>query len=120
MAKIEQVVVGGPAIVEAQTRVLQLLYRHPDHVFCLNNSDVIDLRAWLADPEGDEPPPAYNESTTFSVTLIRRSLRILRATGKIASVELNERTYYGTPDAIRQINGIVRKSKRAATRASAR
>lgn len=120
MAKIEQVVVGGPDIVEAQDRVLRLLGKHTDHVFCLNNSDIIDLRAWLADPEGDEPPPAYNESTTYSVTLIRRALRLLRATGKIASIELSERTYYGNPDAIRRIKETVKKSKRAAARASAR
>ncbi|MDO8473751.1 MAG: hypothetical protein Q7T05_08045 [Dehalococcoidia bacterium] len=111
MVKIEQVVVGGPSIVEAQGRLLHLLGKHPDHVFCLSNSDIVDIRAWLTDPDGDEPPPAYDEASTYSVNSIRRALRILRADRKVSSIELNERVYFGTSAAVRRMRQILKKSR---------
>lgn len=113
MTKIEQVVLGGgPAVAEAQNRLLLFLNNHDDQVFSLNDSDILDVRAWLTQPQADEPPPAFDELATFSIAAIRHSFKILRSQGKIATFEFGGRTYYGTSTAISSMRKKIKKPGR--------
>ena len=105
MPKIAHIIGEGPELAESQRRVLDLLQSHPDHLFRMHNDDLQDIKAWLTKPDAPEPPKGllmhrFGERD-YSVGTIRWALSTLRSRGKIDSIKIHRRTYYGSHDAIR-------------------
>ena len=101
MPKISHVIGEGPELSRSQAQVLDLLEKHPDYIFRMQNDDLQELQSWVSSPDAEEPPfPAITGPTTPALGTIRWAISTLHSRDKIGSIKLNRRTYYGSHNAI--------------------
>lgn len=100
MPRIEHVVGEGPEMAQSQNLVLELLEKHPTHIFRMHGDDLHEILRWLSEPDAVEPPELWADTSGYSTGTIRWVLSTLHARGKIGSVKINRRTYYGSHAAI--------------------
>ena len=108
--KIEHIIGEGPELAESQKKVLDVLEKHPDYLFRMYDEDLQQLRAWAQAPDSPEPPRVYRDIDAYSINTIKWALTTLHARGKIGSIVLHRRTYYGSKEAIERTNEIERKA----------
>ena len=109
MAKIEHIVGEGPELAESQRRVLEVMEKHPDHLFRMQTDDLAELQAWVDKPDAPEPPRIYRE--LFTLGTIRWAMSTLHNRRKIGSVVLHRRTYYGSFEAIERAREAEEKAR---------
>ena len=117
MPKIAHVIGEGPELSRSQVQVLEMLEQHPDHIFRMHNDDLHEIQAWLTKPDSDEPPEVGLMGVTIpALGTIRWSLSTLHARGKVGSIKLHRRTYYGSHDAIERATAETPEGKASALR----
>jgi hypothetical protein len=104
MPRIDHILGEGNQLAKSQMDVLALLELHPDHVFQMHPVDLFEIQLWLIDPSANEPPSGFALDTRLGYTIgtLRWDLSTLYARGKIGSIKLHRRTYYGSHEAIRR------------------
>jgi len=113
MPRIDHILGEGSELAKSQVDVLALLERHPDYVFQMQPADLFEIQLWLIDPSTDEPPSGFALDTRLGYTIgtLRWALSTLHARGKISSIKLYRRTYYGSHDAIKRATRMAPKTE---------
>jgi hypothetical protein len=102
MTKIEQILGEGPALAESQKCVLEVMEKHSDHLWRMHDDDLVQLQAWATEPNLPEPPKGVSTASLYYYSLgtLRWAISTLFHRGKIGSIEIDRRNYYGSHKAI--------------------
>ncbi|GEM_PF-2342620 len=104
MPKIEHIIGNGPELAVSQKMVLKVLEDHPDQLFRMCNEDIKQIQILMSNPEGiknSNPVFTYKADGEYSKGTVKWALSTLLERGKIGSIELHRRKYYGSHDAIK-------------------
>ncbi len=119
--KIEHIIGEGPELADSQRRVLEVLEKHPDHLFRLYKDDLVAIQRWMNNPASQPVPTKMNNSddfrspklivwdTIYELGTIRWAIHTLYHRGKIGSIVLNRRTYYGSHEAVKRAGILIKK-----------
>jgi len=102
MPKIEHIIGEGPELARSQQLVLEVMEKHPDHLFRLVTEDIAELQAWMSNPDAERPPKVYRSDGIYAQGTIRWAISTLFHRGKIGRIDLYRRSYYGSNGAIRK------------------
>ena len=105
MPRIEHIIGQGPELTESQSRVLEVLEKHPTHLFRLYGDDMREIQRWITAPEDDEPPLEWDKSLSYSLDTIRWALKTLHGRKKIRSIVKHKESYYGSHEAVKRAEG---------------
>lgn len=120
--KIEHIIGEGPELADSQRRVLEVMEKHPDHLFRLYKDDLEAIQQWMNNPDASQPlaetihnPDDFRSqirvwNAIYELGTIRWAIHTLYHRGKIGSIELNRRTYYGSHEAVKRA-GILSKKR---------
>lgn len=98
MVKIDYILSRRDEYDDIQRRVLDVLEKHPEELFMMTTDDLKRLQAWLSKPSAPKPPRVFRRYCTIDT--LKWVLKTLESRGKIRSIELNGRRYYGCFEAI--------------------
>jgi hypothetical protein len=108
VVKIDKVL-SGSQFPDVQRLVLQVLEKHPDEIFSLDDSDLKELAIWCQNPVSNSAPKGVvalfpNEEINSALVYLYRSERIERMT-------IKGKNYYGSMAAIQNAKNTQKDTK---------